>query len=92
MTEEEIEQEFKEYNKNNPYHRIGTHEFYINKTLTYMRDKLNREDNKLFNNEIVNLKKERVKSDYYDIMIDYDCSRKSLNKAKEIIKILKKVA
>jgi hypothetical protein len=72
--------------------RTGSHEFYINLITKHLIDKkTNRDDRKLFSEEIVNLKKLRTKSDYNNEKIGEPQGRYSISKAIDIYKILQKV-
>jgi|SRR6185312_354672 len=72
--------------------RTGSHEFYINLITKHLIAKnTNRDDRKLFSEEIVNLKRLRTKADYNDEIIGESQGRYSLTKATDIYKILRKV-
>jgi hypothetical protein len=71
---------------------LGSHGLYINLTLTYLKSNVKRDDWKLFNDEIVKLKRARRDADYIDVTIDYDSSRFSYARAVDINKVLRKVA
>lgn len=70
----------------------GSHEFYINAVTKHLIAKnTNRDERKLFGEEIVNLKKLRTKADYHDEKIGEAQGRHSVTKATDIYKILRKV-
>jgi hypothetical protein len=73
--------------------RLGSHGLYINLTLAYLKSNgVKRDDWKLFNDEIVKLKRARKDADYIDMVIDYDLTRHSYTRAVDINKVLRKVA
>lgn len=74
--------------------RIGSHEVLINEVMKYIqsnsRNKDADVDSRDFNNQIVQLKRNRVKADYSDTEIDYYTASNAKETALNILNILKR--
>lgn len=66
----------------------GSHEVLINQIAIYLKNK--KQDSRNFNNEIVSLKKLRLKADYHNIDIGSEISANSIKLSKSTLAILKK--
>ena len=73
--------------------RKGSHEVLINQIVRFIKNSSNPNntaDSRIINNELLQLKKIRVKADYEDKIFDSTDSSKSLTLTSKIIPVLKK--
>jgi hypothetical protein len=73
--------------------RLGSHEVLINEIGTFIKNSGSKnfiDDFRVYNNNILQLKKLRTKADYEDTIFDSTSSSKSLTLSNEIIPVLSK--
>jgi len=85
------EQELKNLGSTKP--RMGSHEVLINEIGSFIKNSRSKnfiEDSRIYNNNILQLKRLRTKADYEDTVFDFTNSSKSLSLSNEIIPVLNK--
>lgn len=85
------EQELENLGKSKP--RMGSHEVLINEIGAFIKNsgsKNYNEDLRVYNNNILLLKRLRTKADYEDTIFDFTNSSKSLSLSNEIVMVLNK--
>ena len=73
--------------------RMGSHEVLINEIGSFIKNSGSKNyivDSRVYNNNILQLKRLRTKADYEDTVFDYSNSSKSISLSNEIIPVLNK--
>ncbi len=88
---QKTDQELKNLGRTKP--KMGSHEVLINEIGTFIKNSKSKnflEDFRVYNNNILQLKRLRTKGDYEDTVFDYTDSSKSLDLSNKIIPVLNK--